>query len=54
MSKLLPQLATLATAIEQHPQAFVVTSNHLRSTALDAAKFVFDLCTFTIKFLVST
>jgi hypothetical protein len=44
---LTPQLATLATIIEQNPQAFVATNNHVRSAALDAARFVFDLCTFT-------
>jgi U3 small nucleolar RNA-associated protein MPP10 len=46
---LTPKLATLATVIEQNPQAFLVTNNHVRAAALDAAKFVFDLCTFTNK-----
>lgn len=39
-----PKLATLATIIEQNPQAFVATNPDVRTTALDAAKFVFDLC----------
>jgi U3 small nucleolar RNA-associated protein MPP10 len=47
---LAPQLATLATVIEQNPQAFVAANSLVRTAALDAAKFVFDLCMFKIKY----
>jgi hypothetical protein len=47
LMSLIPQLATLATVVEQNPQAFVTTNNHVRSAALDAVKLVFNLCTST-------
>lgn len=42
--QLLPQLKTLSDLVEDHPECFASGSQDVQAAALDAAKFVFDLC----------
>lgn len=43
-----PVLQSLSTLVDQKPQSYVRGNEDVRSAALAAAQYIFDLCTFAI------
>ena len=43
-SGLYPELQKLASLVDEHPEYFVSGCETIQKAALDATKFVFDLC----------